>query len=108
MARDLITATRIANAAEAAGYRPSRVDEPGRLPSSSDVAVVFVDWGDREPGWGAALRGWRAAAGPLTPRIVLFGPHTDLEAHDDARVDGLGPMMARSKLFASLPSLLRR
>jgi hypothetical protein len=39
---------------------------------------------------------------------VLFGPHADLEAHDDARASGLGPMMARSKLFASLPSLMRR
>lgn len=108
MARDLIVATRIADAAEAAGYRPARVDEPGRLPSSSEVAVAFVDWGDREPGWGTMLRGWQAEAGSDPPRVVLFGPHTDLEAHDAARASGLGPMMARSKLYSSLPSLLRR
>jgi hypothetical protein len=104
----LIVATRIADAAEAAGYRLARVDEPGRLPPSSEVAVAFVDWGDREPGWGAMLRCWQAAAGSDPPRVVLFGPHTDLEAHDNARASGLGPMMARSKLFSSLPSLLRR
>jgi len=108
VARDLIVATRIADAAEAAGFLPARVDEPGRLPSASRVAVAFVDWADREPGWGAKLRGWQAEATSGPPRIVLFGPHTDLGAHDDARASGLGPMMARSKLFASLPSLMRR
>jgi hypothetical protein len=108
VARDLIVATRIADAAEAAGYVPARVDEPGRLPSASEVAVAFVDWADREPGWGTKLRGWQSKATSGPPRIVLFGPHTDLEAHEDARASGLGPMMARSKLFASLPSLLPR
>jgi len=108
VARDLIVTTRIADAAEAAGYLPARVDNPERLPSSSEVAVAFVDWADREPGWGAQLQAWQAKATSGPPRIVLFGPHADLEAHDDARASGLGPMMARSKLFASLPSLMRR
>jgi hypothetical protein len=106
--RDLIAATRIATAAEDAGYVAGRVDEPASLPSSADVAIAFVDWGDRRPGWGAELRHWQDAAGEPAPRLLLFGPHTDLEGHAEARGSGLGPMMARSKLFASLPSLLRR
>ena len=71
VARDLIVATRIADAAEAAGYLAARVDEPGRLPSSSGVAVAFVDWADREPGWGAKLRGWQAEAD--SPRAAADG-----------------------------------
>jgi hypothetical protein len=38
--------------------------------------------------------------------VVLFGPHTDLAAHAEARAAGLGPMLARSKLLADLPTLL--
>jgi hypothetical protein len=102
-----MAATRIANAAEAAGYESGRVDEPAALPASSEIAIAFVDWGDRQPGWAGALQSWRAAVQP-EPRLLLFGPHTDLEAHAEARRHGLGPMMARSKLFASLPALLRQ
>ena len=40
-------------------------------------------------------------------RVILFGRHTDLEAHADARAAGLGPMWARSKLVAELPQLMR-
>ena len=40
------------------------------------------------------------------PRLILFGPHTDLEAHADARAAGLGPMWARSKLVAELQALM--
>jgi hypothetical protein len=110
VARDLMTTSRIVAAAEAAGYVTRRVDQPGDLPAPSEVAVVIVDWAERQPGWAAALQAWRGTAGrsaeDAAPRILLFGPHTDLEAHREARGAGLGPMMARSRLFTSLPSLL--
>jgi hypothetical protein len=102
-----MAATRIADAAEAAGYTAGRVDEPAGLPPAAEVSIAFVDWGERQPGWAAALRRWRTSSGDGSPRLLLFGPHTDLEGHREARSQGLGPMMARSKLFASLPSLLR-
>jgi hypothetical protein len=38
--------------------------------------------------------------------VILFGPHGDLEAHAAARATGLGPMIARSKLVADLPTLV--
>ena len=101
-----MAATRIADAAAAAGYEARRIDEPGRLPPSAQVAMAFVDWDDRGPAWAAALRGWQAAAGASGPRLLLFGSHRDLAAHREARANGLGPMIARSKLFASLQSLL--
>ena len=44
--------------------------------------------------------------GEHTVRVVVFGPHTDLEAHAAARAAGIGPMMARSKLVTSLAELL--
>jgi hypothetical protein len=40
------------------------------------------------------------------PRLVVFGPHADLEAHAAAREAGIGPMLARSKLVSALPQLL--
>jgi hypothetical protein len=74
-----------------------RVDRPSDL--SSDFDLVLVDWSAREPGWADALGALHAG------RILLFGRHTDLEAHADARAAGLGPMWARSKLVAELPDL---
>jgi hypothetical protein len=61
---------------------------------------VLVDWSARQPHWADALR--RLSG----PRLVLFGPHTDLEAHAAARDAGLGPMWARSRLLSGLASLL--
>ena len=107
--RDLLTVTRIADAAAAAGYQAQRIDGPDQLPSAGEVHVALVDWSERQPGWAGALRSWRDdhATTAEPARVLLFGPHTDIEAHMAARDSGLGPMMARSKLFASLPALLR-
>lgn len=95
---DLILFSRIAAAAEATGTEVIRVDAPAQLPA--DLDLVLVDWSARRPDWADALRSRRAG------RIMLFGPHTDLEAHAAARAAGLGPMWARSKLVAALPDLL--
>jgi hypothetical protein len=99
VARDLLISTRLLDAATAAGQEVIRVDEPSSLPPAASVSVAFVDWAEREPGWGDVLRTWRDAALENAPRVVLFGPHTDLAAHADARASGLGPMIARSKLL---------
>jgi len=107
VARDLIIATRIAEAAAAAGREVIRVDSPAELPSATSVSVAFVDWSEREAGWGPWLAGWCTSA-PETdrPRLVVFGPHSDLEAHADAKAAGIGPMLARSRLVATLPRLV--
>lgn len=105
VARDLIISTRIGEAATAAGHDVVRVDEPGQLPPAEDVAVAFVDWADRRPDWGAALTAWTSAVN-YRPRLVVFGPHTDLQAHAEARRAGIGPMVARSKLASSLGDYL--
>ena len=105
--RDLLFGSRIADAADRAGLELLRVDDPGGLPAPSSVRLVLVDWSERRPGWGERLSAWCAGAPQFEqPRLILFGPHTDLAAHADARAAGLGPMRARSKLVADLPSLM--
>jgi hypothetical protein len=107
VARDLIIATRISEAARAAGHDVVRVDDPQHLPAPAEVDLAFVDWSSRGGDWATALSEWSAAAAPGgAPRFVLFGSHLDLEAHAAARNAGLGPMRARSKLVAGLPALL--
>ena len=94
---DLMLYSRIAAAADHAGASLVRASSPRDLPV--DLDLVLVDWSARSGGWADALR----ASGA---RIILFGRHTDLEAHADARAAGLGPMWARSKLVADLPRLI--
>ena len=95
---DLMLFSRIESAARVAGVELARADDPSRLPPDADL--VLVDWSSRTPDWTDALRA-------VPGRVILFGPHTDLEAHADARAAGLGPMWARSRLLTSLPELLR-
>ena len=107
VARDLLMATRIADAGARAGVEVRRVDEPSDLPPAAEVTLVLVAWDERRPDWGERLQGWFATAPQsATPRVVLFGPHTDLAAHAAARAAGLGPMWARSKLVAELETLI--
>ena len=108
VARDLMMATRVADAAARASVELRRFDDPRQLPPAADVSLVLVAWDERRPDWGERLAAWCVAA-PLSarPRVVLFGPHTDLAAHAEARAAGLGPMWARSKLVAELETLLR-
>ena len=104
---ELMTAARLESIVSTAGGSFTRLDAPGALPPAAEVDLLLVDWGSRDPSWAAELTEWRGAfeAGH-GPRIVLFGPHTDLDAHATARASGLGPMLARSALFGSLASLL--
>ena len=107
VARDLLMATRITDAGTRAGVEVQRFDDPSQLPPAENVRLVLVAWDERRPDWGERLAAWCANA-PLSaaPRVVLFGPHTDLEAHAAARTAGLGPMWARSKLVAELDTLI--
>lgn len=102
---DLMLYSRIESAATAAGAALSRLDTPTQLPSADAIDLVLVDWSARRADWAGTLSDWRDQS---DTRIVLFGQHTDLEAHAAARAAGLGPMWARSKLIGQLPSLLRR
>ncbi len=98
MVSDLLLFSKIEAAASAAGASLLRADEPTDLPA--DLDLILVDWSARHPSWTDSL------AQLDGPRLILFGPHTDLEAHAAARDAGLGPMWARSKLVAELPTLI--
>lgn len=108
VARDLIFGSRIL-AAAAPRIPVFRCDDPSQLPPPFGIDLVLVDWSERQPGWATALTDWVAAApAPHRPRVILYGPHTDLAAHAEARAAGLGPMWARSRILRELPSLLAR
>jgi hypothetical protein len=95
---DLMLYSRIDAAATAARAELVRVSDPADLPT--DLDLVLVDWSARGADWADLVR-----ARTETARVILFGRHTDLEAHADARAAGLGPMWARSKLVAELESV---
>ena len=95
---DLMLFSRIESAARLAGAELARVDTPSDIPPDADL--VLVDWSSRDPGWADALR--RLSG----PRVILFGPHVDLDGHAAARDAGLGPMWARSRLLAQLAAML--
>lgn len=107
--RDLMLASRVYAAAQAADVQIERLDSIEQLPAAETVDLVLVDWSERGENWGPLLRAWAEhVASESRPRIVLFGPHVDLGAHAAARDAGLGPMLARSKLVARLGELLAR
>ena len=95
---DLMLFSRIESAATSSGATLVRVDSPSSLPP--DLDLVLVDWSAREPDWTDALRAIVGA------RVILFGPHVDLDAHAAARAANLGSMWARSRLLKSLGALL--
>ena len=99
---DLMLYSRIESAATAAGASLLRVDSPAELPPATSFDLVLVDWSARRPDWADALSG----AGRPESQVILFGQHTDLEAHAAARAAGMGPMWARSKLLAEISGLL--
>lgn len=103
LGRDLIFASRVAAAAERHETDFRRIDTPVELPPPAAVRLLLVDWAERQPEWAEAIVGWAGQGGP---RVIVFGPHTDLAAHAAARDAGIGPMWARSKLFSSLDALL--
>lgn len=102
-----MTASRIEAVVLAANADLVRAEDPMRLPPPDEVDLLVVDWAERGPGWGQAIAVWRGADAS-GPRVILFGPHADLEAHAAARTAGLGPMRARSAFFAALPDLITR
>lgn len=109
LARDLMIASRIAVAAAHAQVSLVQMADPSDLPPATATTLLLVDWSARDADWGDQITAWCAGVPESgRPRIVLFGPHVDLEAHAAARASRLGPMWARSRLVAELPSLLRR
>jgi hypothetical protein len=106
IARDLLLSTRIEDAAQRGGASVIRISVPRELPEPRELDLVLVDWSERGATWGDELASWRSRFRATDqPRLILFGPHTDLEAHAAARSAGIGPMWARSRLVRELPRL---
>lgn len=97
---DLMLFSRIESAARVSGASLARVDHPSLAPA--DAELVLVDWSARDASWTEPLRALRDNGA----RVILFGPHVDLEAHAAARDVRLGPMWARSRVLRELSTLL--
>jgi len=109
ISRELLVATRIADAFASAGRELLRLDKPSQLRGLDGISLVLVDWDQREPGWTEDLAAWvDRHKDAEAPDVILFGPHADLAAHAAARASGLGPMWARSKLFAEIGRLAEK
>lgn len=106
LAPDLIAASRIQDAVERLGDDFGRLTKIEELPGPETVDLLVVDWGMREPGWGRRLADWRATEPRV--RVLLFGPHSDKDAHRAAAVHHLGPVIARSAFFKRLNDLLSK
>jgi hypothetical protein len=102
---DLMIYSRIHAAVSTAGASVQRLDTPADLQGQTGFDLVLVDWSARDHAWAPALARLRTDG---IARIILFGQHTDLDAHDAAREANLGPMWARSRLINDLPSLLEQ
>ncbi len=102
VSRDLLFYSRIDAAFRRHDHEVRRVDGVDDL-SPGPTDLLLVDWTERQPEWGPTLKA--LMRDPRGPRVVLYGSHTDLAAHADARTHGVGPMWARSKLVAALPAL---
>lgn len=108
LSRDLILASRIVAEATANGHDAQLIEDPADLPPATSVDLLFVNWADRQAAWARMLSEWRGEAPARSqPRVILYGPHTDLDGHADARASGLGTMLARSKLVSEIPRLVR-
>jgi len=106
LARDLMFASRLAGVV-GPGVRTQRVEAPADLPEPTSFDLLVVDWAERGGDWGELLTRWRQGVPEeRRPRIVLYGPHSDLAAHRAARESGLGPMLARSAVLTRLSSLI--
>jgi hypothetical protein len=106
LAPDLIAASRVQDAVERLGDDFVRLTKIEDLPGPEAIDLLVVDWGMRESSWGRRIADWRAT-GPGV-QILLFGPHTDKDAHGSAALHHLGPVMARSGFFERLEGLLSK
>ncbi len=98
---DLMLFSKIDAAASAAGAKLVRVDSVDELADAVVFDLILVDWNERSPTWASRL----ADRADTQSRVLLFGRHTDLAAHQAARDAGLGPMWARSRLVGHLGEL---
>ncbi len=106
LVRDVLFATRIADAAVRHGNGVRRIDDPDQLPVPAEVGLLIIDWGDRERSWADQISAWKArASGESPPRLLLVGSSTDREGQRQARVHDLGPVTERSSFVSQLPTL---
>jgi DNA-binding NarL/FixJ family response regulator len=109
LAADLLFASRIRGAGQAAGTAVALArtpDELVRQAAAHQPALILVDLHARGDA-ASAIRAIRQAQSGVRSRIVAFASHTDAAAIQAARDAGADRVLARSAFMRELPALLR-
>jgi hypothetical protein len=107
LAADLIFATRIASAIEAAGAEPRMVEDGAALWDAIErwPELVLIDLAT--PGWENPVRRAKSLPHTRSIPIVAFGSHVDTDKLKLARQAGCDHAWARSRFVEELPRLLK-
>ncbi|MCL4393429.1 MAG: hypothetical protein M1482_01180 [Chloroflexi bacterium] len=102
---DLMFATRIQDAARALGYDLRAIDSPAGFDAAAGggrppLVVISLD----TPDWRAAVE----SAKSVGARVLAFGSHRDVDTMLSARAAGCDEVVARSRMAAELPELLKK
>jgi len=97
---DLMFASRVRGAAEAAGYA---FQLTGALPEQSDIAYVIVDLSTRSGVVDGLMHSCAAVCPDAT--VIAYGPHVQLSRLDAAKQAGIPTVMTRGQFDRSLPRL---
>jgi len=101
---DLMFASRVRGAAEAAGYR---FQLSGDLPAdASSAAWIVVDLATRS----SVVPGLAQRCQAVCPqaRIIAYGPHVQVERLETARASGIPTVVTRGQFDRSLSTLFGR
>jgi hypothetical protein len=107
LAADLIFATRIASAIQAAGAQSRIVEDAAALWDAIErwPELVLIDLAT--PGWEEPVRRSKSLPHTRSIPIVAFGSHVDAGALRAARQAGCDHAWARSRFVEELPRLLK-
>ncbi len=102
---DLMFATRVEDAAKRLGYTVESLnvgDDPVVVMARVSPALLVVSLD--APGWQEAV----VAAKNSGARVLAFGSHKSVDTLVAARAAGCDEVVARSRMAAELPSLLKK
>ncbi len=102
---DLMFATRIEDAAKHLGYRTASLNASGDFDTAiarekPSLVIVALDAAD----WERAARSAKRAGA----RVLAFGSHKNAGAMQAAKAAGCDEVVARSRMAAELPNLLKK
>ena len=108
VAQNLIFLPRVESAAVPFGIKvrlAATAEKFGELHRQADVLLVLVDLEGSRGAWAAVVG--RLVASESRPRIVAYGPHSDVETLDLARNAGCDQVLTKGQFSSTLHDLVR-